>query len=421
MLLFSFHQEIIGEEWGDLEGDEEEDEEEGLPLSIILTQENHSKKEARVRLGPARACDLQKTRLAPAAWDGRLGQAAASGFPGLGQARDKRGANDWERGSGSWNAADRVIPVERIIDKQRRSEDQGPTMVSSEAEATYERFSAIVSLVKVWKWSVTEQRSDCDRRQSKGMATITSILLSQMAGGKRSRQEKGSSSRSNVNPCFINAEDQAAYNRYKLVGLTYSKIINFRTLSYPVLDLFAHTSLTFILTLACPYNVELLCQLFPSLRINSTYTSLQSYVNKRHVELTYQDFEEILKLSTTGDKLHNIVSDPDYNWSQANHFLRNTAAPFHDGTSSSLGKDARNIQHVLRSSIIPKAGYRIHITPLLSLTTFYIMAHREFNASDLIFRYIEHLTTIRDAGHRRKLNLALGHIISYALEMKYNL
>ncbi|KAL0907846.1 hypothetical protein M5K25_022290 [Dendrobium thyrsiflorum] len=167
-----------------------------------------------------------------------------------------------------------------------------------------------------------------------------------MAGGKRSRQEKGSSSKSNADPRFLNAEEKAAYDRYKSVGLTHSKIINPCTLSYPVLDLFAHTSLTFILTLACPYSIELLYQFFVRLRINSTYTSLQSY------------------------------------WSQANHFLRNTAAPFHDGTSSGL------------------AGDQIHITPLLSLTTFHIMAHREFNAFDLIVGYIEHLTTIRDTGHQ---------------------
>ncbi|KAH0461281.1 hypothetical protein IEQ34_008856 [Dendrobium chrysotoxum] len=64
---------------------------------------------------------------------------------------------------------------------------------------------------------------------------------------------------------------------------------------------------------------------------------------------------------------------------------------------------------------------RIHITPLLSMTTYYIMAHRNFNAIDLLFRYIEYLTSIRDPDHRRCPNLALGHIIAYVLETKYNL
>ncbi|KAL0906011.1 hypothetical protein M5K25_024471 [Dendrobium thyrsiflorum] len=99
----------------------------------------------------------------------------------------------------------------------------------------------------------------------------------------------------------------------------------------------------------------------------------------------------------------------------------NTAAPSHNAFTSGLGKDARTIQHVLRCSVIPKAGDRIHITPLLSLTTFYIMAHRDFNASDLIIRYFENLTTIRDPRHHRRPNLALGHLVSYVLTTKYNL
>ncbi|KAL0926263.1 hypothetical protein M5K25_002479 [Dendrobium thyrsiflorum] len=192
------------------------------------------------------------------------------------------------------------------------------------------------------------------------------LLISPMDGGKRSRQEPGRSSISKSDPRFLNAEDKAGYARYKSAWITLSKSINPATLSYP-------------------------------------------------------DFENLLHLSTTGDKIHNLASDPDFNWTPVNQFLRNTATPFHNGFTSGLGKDARTIQHVLRSSVIPKAGDRIHITPLLSLTTFYIMAHREFNASDLIIRYFKNLTTIRDPRHHRKPNLALGHLISYVLTIKYNL
>ncbi|KAL0921315.1 hypothetical protein M5K25_008376 [Dendrobium thyrsiflorum] len=242
-----------------------------------------------------------------------------------------------------------------------------------------------------------------------------------MAGGKRSRKEQGSSSSGKSDSRFVSEEDKAAYDCYKTAGLTLSKTINPATLSYPVMNLFAHTSLCFLLTLAFPFNIELLLQFFASLRINSDYTSLQSYVGKRPVEINYQDFANILHLSTTGDKLHMFANDPDFNWTPVNQFIRNTVAPSHNAFTSGLEKDARTIQHVLRCSVIPKAGDRIHITPLLSLTTFYIMAHRDFNASDLIIRYIENLTTIRDPRHHRRPNLALGHLVSYVLTTKYNL
>ncbi|PKU59738.1 hypothetical protein MA16_Dca021072 [Dendrobium catenatum] len=206
-----------------------------------------------------------------------------------------------------------------------------------------------------------------------------------MAGGKRVRQASESSSGATLDPRFIEVEDQAAYRRYKECGITLSRIINPTHLSYPIMDLFAHTSLCFILTLAVPFSSELHLEFYVNLRINSTFTALTSYVNRRPVEITYQDCAELLQLSTIGDKLHIIVLDPDFDWSTANHFLCQTNTPFHVGETSSLVKDARIIQHVLRTSIIPKAGDRIHITPLLSLTTFFIMAQREFNATDLIF------------------------------------
>ncbi|KAL0928225.1 hypothetical protein M5K25_000097 [Dendrobium thyrsiflorum] len=60
-----------------------------------------------------------------------------------------------------------------------------------------------------------------------------SFLILQMAGGKRSRQEPGSSSSGKSDRHFLNAEDKAAYERYKSVGLTLSKTINPATLSYP--------------------------------------------------------------------------------------------------------------------------------------------------------------------------------------------
>ncbi|PKU72501.1 hypothetical protein MA16_Dca014544 [Dendrobium catenatum] len=202
---------------------------------------------------------------------------------------------------------------------------------------------------------------------------------------ERVRQTSGSSSRARIHHRFREIEYEAAYHRYKECGITISIVINPVHLSYLVMDLFAHTSLYFILSLAISFHSELLHEFFANLRINPTFIASTSYVNRCPIEITYQDCVKLLQLSTIGDKLHIIISDPDFDWSMENHFLRQTNAPFHVGETSSLVKDARTIQHVLRTSIIPKAGDRIHITPLLSLTTFYIMAHREFNTADIIF------------------------------------
>ncbi|KAL0912958.1 hypothetical protein M5K25_016382 [Dendrobium thyrsiflorum] len=187
-----------------------------------------------------------------------------------------------------------------------------------------------------------------------------------MASGKRSHALIGSSSRNDVDPRFTEATDAVAYTRYKSAWITTSKVVNPNVLTYNVLYLFVNITLGFILTLAFPFNSELLFKFFASLCINSTFITLQSYVNKCLVEITYQDLYEFLHLSTTRDKLHILASDPDFNCSSVNTRLRETNVPFHDSAASSLMKDVRTIQHILRTSVIPKAGNRIHITPILS-------------------------------------------------------
>ncbi|PKU61029.1 hypothetical protein MA16_Dca024298 [Dendrobium catenatum] len=71
-------------------------------------------------------------------------------------------------------------------------------------------------------------------------------------GGKRSHMSSRSSSRVNLDPHFIEAADQVAYLRYQMVGITIYLTVNPHILSYPILNLFAHTTLTFLLTLTVP-------------------------------------------------------------------------------------------------------------------------------------------------------------------------
>ncbi|PKU71764.1 hypothetical protein MA16_Dca008293 [Dendrobium catenatum] len=207
-----------------------------------------------------------------------------------------------------------------------------------------------------WAESASDSSETKPEEETTNLCLIAEDHLDQCEEEEHVRQTSGSSSRDTLDPRFKEADDQAAYHRYKECGITLSRTINPVHLSHPVLDLFTHTFMCFILTLTVPFSFELLFEFFANLHINSSYTALTSYVNRRPVEITYQDCAELLQLSTTGDKLHTIISDPDFNWSSANHFFRHTIAPFHVGETSSLLKDARTIQHVLRTSIIPKAG-----------------------------------------------------------------
>lgn len=77
--------------------------------------------------------------------------------------------------------------------------------------------------------------------------------------------------------------------------------------------------------------------------------------------------------------------------------------------------------HVLRNDIILKARDWVHITLHVFTITYFIMTSMPFIATNLLTSYIESLIIIRDPNTHRKPNLALGHLISYILLIKYDL
>ncbi|KAL0923828.1 hypothetical protein M5K25_004607 [Dendrobium thyrsiflorum] len=126
-------------------------------------------------------------------------------------------------------------------------------------------------------------------------------------------------------------------------------------------------------------------------------------------------------MGTEGDRLHTLIQDSDISWSSVNKTLRGNKDKYHQPRVYTLHQNARIIQHVLRSCIIPKAGDRVNMTPLLSLVTHLIMSDKPFDEAKLILDYIRSLTDIRHPQTKRKKNIALGHLICYILEKKYNL
>ncbi|PKU62717.1 hypothetical protein MA16_Dca024209 [Dendrobium catenatum] len=86
-----------------------------------------------------------------------------------------------------------------------------------------------------------------------------------------------------------------------------------------------------------------------------------------------------------------------------------------------LIKDQLTFRHVLRNSIIPKAGDRVNITHLLSIVTYLIMTKQPIDEAQLILDYLFGLSKIGHIYHKRKKNIALGHLVAFILEKKYDL
>ncbi|KAL0915979.1 hypothetical protein M5K25_013452 [Dendrobium thyrsiflorum] len=131
---------------------------------------------------------------------------------------------------------------------------------------------------------------------------------------------------------------------------------------------------------------------------------------QQKVTIEKEDLGTFLHLRTEGDRLHTLIQKSDISWSLVNDTLRRNKDKFHQPRVYTLLQNARIIQHVLISSIIPKAGDRVNMTHLLSLVTHLIMSNKPFDEAQLILDYIHSLSDIRHTQIKRKKNIALGHL-----------
>ncbi|KAL0928148.1 hypothetical protein M5K25_000015 [Dendrobium thyrsiflorum] len=196
---------------------------------------------------------------------------------------------------------------------------------------------------------------------------------------------------------FLFKDNEKAYDRYKAFKISHSQILIQSDINFNVLPLFSTTKLQFILTHPYAYNLETFLQFLANMRLTPESTRT----------------EEV--------RAHSMSLESEYNWTAVNQVLRGIDQICHMPRVYTLNQNARIIQHVLRSTVIPKAGDRINMTSLLSCVTYLIMTDTPFDEAQLILDYIQSLTDIRHPNTKRKKNIALGHLVCYVLEKKYNL
>ncbi|KAL0916151.1 hypothetical protein M5K25_013640 [Dendrobium thyrsiflorum] len=220
---------------------------------------------------------------------------------------------------------------------------------------------------------------------------------------------------------FLSKDNEKAYDRYSACKISHSRILIQSDINFDVLPLFSTTKLQFILTHPYAYNLETFHQFLANMRITPQSTRLSSFVLQQQVQITKEDLGKYLHLRTEGVRAHSMSLESEYNWTAANQVLRGLDQICHLPRVYTLNQNARIIQHVLRSTVIPKAGDRINMTPLLSCVTYLIMIDMPFDEAQLILDYLQSLTDIRHPSTKRKKNIALGHLVCYILEKKYSL
>ncbi|KAL0906196.1 hypothetical protein M5K25_024670 [Dendrobium thyrsiflorum] len=169
-----------------------------------------------------------------------------------------------------------------------------------------------------------------------------------------------------------------------------------------------------------PYKVSRTSDRQKTSKLDRIENLLTFFVMQQKVTIEKEDLGTFLHLRTEGDRLHTLIQESDISWSLVNDTLRGNKDKFHQPRVYTLLQNARIIQHVLRSSIIHKAGDRVNMT-LLSVVTHLIMSGKPFDEAQLILDYIHSLSDIKHLQTKRKKNIALGHLVCYILEKKYNL
>ncbi|PKU73520.1 hypothetical protein MA16_Dca008084 [Dendrobium catenatum] len=157
-----------------------------------------------------------------------------------------------------------------------------------------------------------------------------------------------------------------------------------------------------------------------NMSFNPDHSVINSFVLKKKVEITKADLGIFLNLRTEGIRPHTLTTS-NFDWTEVNRVIREVNFKEHLPKVATLVFDAHIIQHILRTSKIPKAGDRVNITPLLSTVTYFIMNKQPINEAQLLIDYIYGLSEIGHVTHKRKKNIALGHLVSYILEKKYDL
>ncbi|KAI0496393.1 hypothetical protein KFK09_022709 [Dendrobium nobile] len=225
----------------------------------------------------------------------------------------------------------------------------------------------------------------------------------------------------NASENFLSKANEESFPRFASAKITPSRILIQSEIHFKVMHLFASTQFHFILSLIHFYNKQTFHYFLANMSFNSDHSCISSFVFKQKVEITKHDIGAFLNLRTEGYRAHTLMTETTFKWYDVNRVIRQNGLDYHVARVSSMTKNARIIQHILRSSIIPKAGDRINIIPLLSVLTFLIIECHPIDEAQLIIDHIYGLSEIGHADQKRKRNISLGHLVTYILEKKYNL
>ncbi|KAL0924007.1 hypothetical protein M5K25_004807 [Dendrobium thyrsiflorum] len=127
--------------------------------------------------------------------------------------------------------------------------------------------------------------------------------------------------------------------RKRTINTKHVRLVIPADINFNVMPLFSTTQLQFILTLTHAYHREIFLQFLSNLRVTPDSSRMSSY----------EDLGTYLHLRTEGVRAHNMLLEPEYNWTTINQVLRGIDEICHLPCVYTFYQNAWIIQHVLRS------------------------------------------------------------------------
>ncbi|KAG0492323.1 hypothetical protein HPP92_005721 [Vanilla planifolia] len=222
---------------------------------------------------------------------------------------------------------------------------------------------------------------------------------------------------------FRTKDDMEAFDRIKECGVNIPKPINaeleFKS-GVPVLSCFDKTGLEEVLQLSHPFNSTMTRRFYANLEISKDYSVARSYLHRIPVEIKKEDLNGFFKIPSDGPTLWPNCESPVFDWTEVNRVICNLSRGRHVQKVKLLTPKAYLVQHLLRSTIMPKRGDRQHITPWLSLATYYCLKKESFDLAETIFRLMKKILVVKNPNYKKKINLSYGHLIAALISLKYS-
>jgi len=116
----------------------------------------------------------------------------------------------------------------------------------------------------------------------------------------------------NFSDNFLSKANEESFPRFTSAKITPSRVLLQEQLNFQIMNLFAATQSSLILTLVHFYNKEIFHYFLANMSFNSDHYVIRSFIFKKKVEITKANLGIFLNLRTEGIRAHTLTTTFDF-------------------------------------------------------------------------------------------------------------